>query len=88
MPDALVVPDSSNPKIIHIINKDLKSTLSYPLNQLVTLSYQGNPSGLATEIGTQTKGVVEPGGILSTIDMLIGMDDTTQVHVDVQNSSV
>ena len=88
LPDALVVPDPSNPKIIHIINKEIKNTSNYPLDQLVTLAYQGSLSGLATEVGTQTKGVVEPGGIRSTIDMLIGMDDTTQVHVNVQNSPV
>ena len=87
LPDALIVPDSSNPKIIHIINKKLPATSGYPLDQLVTLSYQGGLDGLATAIGTQIKGAVELqlGG--TTRDMLIG-DTTTQVQVNVHELPV
>ena len=86
LPDTLVVRDSSDPKIIHIISKETKSTPEYPLDHRLTLSYNGDLPGLASAIGRKMNGAVGPRGSFTTVDM--EMDYITAVDVNVRDKPI
>ena len=86
LPDALVVQDASNPKIIHIINRELKSSQDYSLDRLVTLSYKGDLPGLAGALAKKTNDAVAAQGFFTTVDM--AMDYITQVKVNVRDRPI
>jgi len=86
LPDAAIVRDAGNPKIIHIINRETKQSPNYPLDRHLTLLYHGDLPGLANAIGKNMNGTVEPQGFFTTVDM--AMDYITQVRINVREMPV